>query len=142
MCLQELKKANHCPFSSLTNQYCISLENPVASNVTQNFLKCYFQSELFPVDILTATHNCLVSLQGQSGWETVKGCSQDQDKMANYHDAVIYGQQLRPIIAETPHVYLNDESPALAVYDLKKALCRVTVRGKDGCFCLFTISKA
>lgn len=80
------------------------------------------------MNILEATKSCLISLQGQSVWDKMEACSQDEATMANYFDIVRYNQQLRPLIIETPHVYLNDDSSALAVIDLKKALCRVTVR--------------
>lgn len=91
------------------------------------FLSCYFQNELFSVDLLGATKQCIAQLGDQVNWTTIETCTEDEWKLDSYIWAVSKAQQMRPLFYQTPHVYLNDEYSALAAIDLKKALCRAKV---------------
>ena len=109
-------------------QYCFELggDGPYLAN----FLKCYFENELYPVDMVGASQQCIIRLSGEATWNQVSACAENADRFNDYVQVVLLSQAYRPLIDQTPHVLLNvgyDDYSNLAAIDLKKALCRVKV---------------
>lgn len=102
-------------------QYCI-LEHYQPAQVA--FLECYFQSELFPFDLLGATRQCAEAAFNEDGWQLLSGCAADPATMAAYAEAFLRAESFRPPIRQTPYVLLEETYASLAPVDLRKALCR------------------
>ena len=107
-------------------QYCVEFHYKIE---LVDFLKCYFQSEHYPMDLVKASEMCVLKLSDQNSLETITACAKSELTMINYGDAVLRAQKLRPLLVQTPHLFINQEYSNLAGIDLRKALCRVQVRG-------------
>lgn len=105
------------------------------------FLQCYFQSEHFPVDLMTASKQC----HSENDWEVVIACANNIESFADFANDVRVTQDHRPITELSLRVSLNDQFSHLAAIDLKKALCRVNVRVKHclalHLFCIKPLSR-
>ena len=111
-------------FISLFLQFCVQLQY---SFIVPDFIRCHFQSELYPTDLIGASKQCFNQLISEEEWEKLLNCSQDADIFSQYASIVKDEQQIRPLFEQSPHVYLNEQYNELAPIDLKKALCRVQV---------------
>lgn len=96
-------------------------------SILVSFLRCYFQSELYPTDLLGASKQCVLQYDSEAAWETILQCSQDDATLTEFARTLLEVQNKRPTFEQTPHIFLNEQYSSLAGVDLKKALCRVTV---------------
>lgn len=88
------------------------------------FLSCYFQSELFPVDLIGATKQCYEQINSMNNWDDLIECANDTIQYKTYMETTLGFQQYRPLTVKTPYIFLNDKFSPLAAIDLKKAICR------------------
>ena len=91
------------------------------------FLQCYFQSEFYPVDLIRASHQCVMQLTNENRWKEVFACTKDVNIFRYFAQDAQFSQVLRPIFVQTPRIFLNGFFSDLAAIDLKKALCRENV---------------
>lgn len=90
-----------------------------------DFLSCYYQSELYPTDLSGASQQCIVTLAGEIAWDKASSCTRDNTWLSVYAEMLRNTMKLRPLILQTPYVFLHEQYYALASVDLRKAICRV-----------------
>lgn len=93
-----------------------------------DFLECYYQSELYPVDLFAASKECFLRFDpDEFWWDFIVELAHDEFFVDLFGEIAVIVQNWRPAIQQTPHIYFNAEYSALAAVDFRKSLCRVTV---------------
>ena len=92
------------------------------------FLKCYFESEHYPVEIFDASEQCIAQLSSdETLWFDVIMCAASNETFNYFVNDNIYSKSIRPLFDKTPRIFINFAYSALGAVDLKKALCRENV---------------